>query len=105
VRLVWPAGAVLSRARAAATVSTAPPGAVTVNFGTADGSAPAASGDDDPRLGTFTIPGGTTSATIFVKVNRDYDPEALQTFTLAVSGSSGPTITRATGAGGIINDD
>ena len=48
---------------------------------------------------------GVTSATIFVKVNGDYNAESLEGFTLTLSGSSGPTITRAVGIGRVINDD
>jgi hypothetical protein len=40
-----------------------------------------------------------------VVVNGDYDVEALETFTLAIGGSSGPPITRATGTGRIAPDD
>lgn len=86
-------------------LSSAQPGPVSVNFGTADGTATAASGDYDARVGTLNLPTGVTSATVFVKVNGDYDPEALEAFTLTIAGSSGPTINRATGTGGVIDDD
>ena len=86
-------------------LSSAQPGPVSVNFGTGNGTATLASGDYDARLGTLTIPTGVTNATIFVKVNGDHDPEALESFTLTIAGSSGPAITRAIGTGRIINDD
>lgn len=86
-------------------LSSAQPGPVSVSFATADGTATAASGDYDTRTGTLNFATGVTSATIFVQVNGDYDPEALEAFTLTISGSSGPPIARATGTGGIINDD
>jgi hypothetical protein len=85
-------------------LSAPQPVAVTVNFGTGDGSATAA-GDYQPRLGTVTIPAGATSKNVSITVNGDYDLEAQETFTLTISGSSGPVITRATGTGRISPDD
>ena len=86
-------------------LSSAQAGQVSVSFATGDFNATAASGDYDARTGTLTLAPGVTGATIFVKVNGDDEPEALEAFVLTTSGSSGPTITRATGTGGIINDD
>jgi Calx-beta domain-containing protein len=86
-------------------LSSAQAGAVSVNFGTADGTATVAGGDYEPRLGTLTFAPGITSATIFVKLTGDYRPEANETFSLVLSGSSGPAVTRATGTGTIVNDD
>lgn len=94
-------------ARATFTVrlSAPQPGPVTVNFATADGSATTAGGDYQARLGTATFAAGQTSKNVFVTVNGDYAVEAQETFTLTISGSSGPTITRATGTGRISPDD
>jgi hypothetical protein len=84
-------------------LSASQPVAVSMNFGTSDGSA--TGGDYVARLGTITIPAGTTSKNISVQVSGDYDAEALETFTLTISGSSGPSIRRATGTGSIIDDE
>jgi hypothetical protein len=86
-------------------LSSAQPAPVSVNFATGDYNATAASGDFDARTGTVNFATGVTSATIFVKVNGDYNAESLEGFTLTLSGSSGPTISRAVGIGRIINDD
>ena len=56
-------------------------------------------GDYLARRGTITFPAGVTSKNVFVTVNRDYDAEAVETFMLAIRGSTGPMITRATGTG------
>ena len=86
-------------------LSSAQGSSVSVNFGTVDGSATLAGGDYEPRLGTLSFAPGVTGATVFVKLTGDYRPEALETFSLVLSGSTGPTITRASGAGAIIDDD
>jgi len=77
---------------------------VAVSFATANGTAAAAS-DYEARAGTLTIPAGVTSATIFVKVYGDTAAEANESFTLALSASTGPPISRSTGTGTLINDD
>jgi hypothetical protein len=85
-------------------LSSAQGSSVIVAFATADGSALAGS-DYEARVGTLTFAPGVTSATIFVKVYGDTAVEANESFTLALSGSTGPPISRTTGTGTIINDD
>jgi hypothetical protein len=76
--------------------------AVTFHYATADGTA--ASGTDYIGVsGTGTIPAGLTSAHISVAILPDLSPGTTLTFTFTISGSSGPTIERATGTGSIIN--
>lgn len=77
---------------------------VTVSFATANGSAVAGS-DYEARVGTLTFPAGVTSATTFVKVYGDTGVETYETFSLTISASTGPPITRATGTGTILADD
>ena len=85
-------------------LSSAQPAPVTVAFATGNGSAIAGS-DYETRSGTVSLPAGVTSATVFVKVFGDVVPEGAETFTVTLSGSSGPTITRATGTGTVPADD
>jgi ELWxxDGT repeat protein len=78
----------------------------TVNYATADGSATSASGDYVAKIGVLTFPGGTTQQTVSVSVNGDLLDEANETFTLTVSGSSGPDTSAVRSATGtILNDD
>jgi hypothetical protein len=79
--------------------------AVTVNFGTLDGSATAAGGDYQARLATVTIPAGAASKNVSITINGDYAVEAVETFTLTISSPSSVTITRANGTGRISPDD
>jgi hypothetical protein len=40
------------------------------------------------RRGTVTFAAGVTSKNVFVTVNRDYDAETVETFMLAIRGST-----------------
>jgi len=85
-------------------LSSAQPAPVTAAFATAPGSA-AAGSDYETRSGTVSIPAGLTSATVFVKVFGDVVAEGGESFSVTLSGSSGPAITRGTGTGTILAED
>ena len=88
------------------TVSLSSPSAstVTVAFTTADGTA-AAPADYATRSGTVTFAPGATSATVKVPVLPDGASEGNETFTIVLSGSSGPAIVDTTGVGIIVDND
>ncbi|HZT45708.1 MAG TPA: Calx-beta domain-containing protein, partial [Gaiellaceae bacterium] len=78
---------------------------VTVDFGTADGSA-AAPGDYQAQTGTLAFNPGQTTKTIAVLVNGDTSTEASETFTVALSNPVNATISSTgIGTGTITNDD
>jgi len=81
--------------------ATAP---VTVQYGTADGTARAGS-DYTAKSGTLTFAAGQTSKTISVNVSGDTLVETNETLTLNLSGASGATIADGSGTGTITNDD
>lgn len=87
------------------TLSQIQPGAVTVDYATADVTATA--GDDyTTTTGTATIPAGLTSATVPVALVNDAVFESDETFQLILSNASpGAVITDGTGVATITNDD
>jgi large repetitive protein len=86
------------------TLSAAAGRTVTVNYGTANGSASQPS-DYSARSGTLTFNAGVTTLTIVVPVNGDTTREGNETFTVNLSGASNATINVGTGTGTILNDD
>ncbi|MCC8429963.1 cellulose binding domain-containing protein [Reyranella aquatilis] len=85
-------------------LSQAATGPVTVQYGTADGTASAGS-DYAAKSGTLTFAAGQTSKTVSVNVSGDTAIEANETLTLNLSGASGATIADGSGIGTITNDD
>ena len=86
------------------TVTLALPSSSVVTFHYATANVSAVSGTDyTAESGTGTIPVGTTSAHIQVPILADASAGPTLTFTLTISGSSGPTIERAMGTGTIYN--
>jgi chitinase len=85
-------------------LSKAAAGPVTVQYGTANGTASAGS-DYTAKSGTLTFAAGETSKTVSVAVSGDTAVEANETLTLNLSGASGATIADGSGAGTITNDD
>ncbi|AZR28771.1 autotransporter domain-containing protein [Xanthomonas vasicola pv. arecae] len=77
---------------------------VTVNYGTADGTATASS-DYVARSGTLSFAPGVTTQNVAITVNGDTAVEPNETFSVGLSGVSNATIARATGTGTILNDD
>jgi len=78
---------------------------ITIDYATADGTA-TSPGDYLPTSGTLTVPAGSNSAEIAVPIVGDSDMEADETFTLTLSNSSAPAMTRVgTATGTIIDDD
>ena len=82
---------------------TAPPGGVTFNIATADGSATTANNDYVAK--SLLAQSVTTTYTFSVLVNGDVDAEPNETFTVNVSNIVGATNSTAQGTGTIINDD
>ena len=78
---------------------------VSVNYATANGSATKSSGDYTPKAGTLTFAPGTTSLSLKVVIRPDDAVEIDESFTVGLSGSSGPVITRSTGTATIVDDD
>jgi chitinase len=85
-------------------LSKAAAGPVTVQYGTANGTASAGS-DYTAKSGTLTFAAGETSKTVSVAVSGDAAVEANETLTLNLSGASGATIADGSGTGTITNDD
>jgi hypothetical protein len=80
-------------------------GVVTVNYGTADGTATAAGGDYAATRGTLTFPAGTTAQAVTVPVLGDALAEANETFRLVLSGAVGAVLARDAGVATIVDDD
>jgi hypothetical protein len=92
-------GAVFAVALSAATTQP-----VSITYATANGTA--TSGSDYAAVsGTFTIPAGSTNATITVLVNGDTTVEASETFFVNLSAPTGATLADAQAVGTILNDD
>ncbi|WP_312916536.1 Calx-beta domain-containing protein, partial [Stenotrophomonas sp.] len=79
-------------------------GGVSFDYATADGTATAGT-DYVAASGTMTIPAGSSSTTISVKVNGDADYESDETFFVNLSDVSGATTVDGQGVGTILNDD
>jgi hypothetical protein len=79
--------------------------AVTVTYGTADGTATTADNDYQAASGTVTFAPGETSKIITIQVNGDAKFEPDETFSVNLSGASNATIAAGTGTGTIQNDD
>jgi Ca2+-binding RTX toxin-like protein len=77
---------------------------VTVDFATADGTGVAGT-DYTANTGTLTFAPGETTKTITVVATGDATIEANDTFTVALSNASNATVSDASGAGIIIDDD
>ena len=87
-------------------LSKAAPAPVTYSVATFDGSAKAGSDYVASALANETIPAGMLSRTFAVTINGDVDPEANETFLVAVTRpSAGTTLFRNKGTGTITNDD
>jgi len=77
---------------------------VTVDFGTAPGTA--TSGNDyQPASGTLTFAPGELSKQVIVVVNGDTTNEPDETFFVNLSNPSNATVSKAQGTGTIVNDD
>jgi hypothetical protein len=79
-------------------------GNVTVNYGTANGTATSAS-DYTTTTGTLTFAPGTTTQQIMVPITGDTLVEQDETFTVTLTGAINATISGATATGTITNDD
>ena len=86
------------------TLSAAPPGPVTVQYQTADGTA-AAGQDYQPALGTLTFNAGETSKSVTVVVNADETDETDETFLLRLSAATNAALADAEAAVTIADDD
>src|SRR5262245_7717327 len=86
------------------TLSEPATGTVTVNYGTADGTAQA-SRDYEAAAGTLTFAPGETSKTITIAVQGDKQVEASETFFVNLSGAVNADIGDGQGLGTILNDD
>lgn len=77
---------------------------VTVDYATADGTA-VSPGDYAASSNTLTFAPGATSRSVSVTVNGDVLDEANETYSVNLSNPNNATITDATGAGIIVDDD
>ena len=77
---------------------------VTVNYTTTDGSAMTGS-DYESKMGSVTIPAGSLSAVIALKVSGDLDVEADEILTVELSSPQGAIITNGVASVTIKNDD
>lgn len=78
---------------------------VSVQFGSADGTATVAGHDYKAKAGTINFRPGQTSKTPGVLVWPDLAPEGDETFTVQLSNPTNATLGVATGIGTIIDDD
>ncbi|HEV2814905.1 MAG TPA: Calx-beta domain-containing protein [Solirubrobacteraceae bacterium] len=85
-------------------LSQPPPGAVTVDWATSNGTATAGS-DYNAANGTVTFAAGETTKTINVAVRGDTAVEGDETFVVTLTAPTNATIGDATGTGRILNDD
>jgi Calx-beta domain/FG-GAP-like repeat len=80
--------------------------AVTMSFGTADGTATTSDSDYVARTGTLTFAPGETTKTITIEVKGDNKKEASEYFYLDLFGNSSNSLfAKNRGAGTILNDD
>jgi hypothetical protein len=86
------------------TLSEPATGAVSVNYGTADGTA-RASHDYEAAAGTLTFAPGETSKTITIAIKGDNNVEANETFFLNLSAAVNADIGDGQGLGTILNND
>lgn len=86
------------------TLSQATTQTVTVNYGTANGTATAGQ-DFTATSGTLTFAPNETSKTVTVQVTADTLVEPDETFTVSLSSPTNATIAAGTGTGTILNDD
>jgi hypothetical protein len=88
------------------TLSTAYDQAVTMSFGTVNGTATSGSGDYIAKTGTLTFAPGETTKTITMEVKGDSKKEADETFYLDLFDNSDNSLfTKKRGIGTILNDD
>jgi hypothetical protein len=87
------------------TLSAAYDQAVTMSFGTVDGTATSISGDYIAKTGTLTFAPGETTKTITIEGKGDSKKEADETFYLDLFGNSNALFTKNRGLGTILNDD
>lgn len=79
---------------------------VTVTYATANGTATKGTGGDyTAKSGTVSFAPGATAATVKVAINADTAAEVDETFTVTLSNSSGPTITKSVGTATIADDE
>jgi uncharacterized repeat protein (TIGR01451 family) len=83
----------------------APPGGVTFDIATADGTAVAPGDYTAKSLTAQTIPAGSSTYSFTVLVNGDTTPETNETFLVNVTNVTGATVTDGQGQGTIVNDD
>ncbi|SHN40377.1 immunoglobulin-like domain-containing protein, partial [Rhizobacter sp. OV335] len=86
------------------TLSAASGQAVSVNYGTSNGTATAGS-DYTAATGTLNFAAGSTVQTITVPIANDTTAEATETFNVTLSGATNATIAVATGVGSIVDND
>src|SRR5262249_10893914 len=87
------------------TLSSPSASTITVDYGTADGTATAADGDYQSASGTVPFAPGVTGHTFTILANGDTKNEADETFLVNLSGASGGTIGDGQGQGTLVNDD
>jgi len=85
------------------TLSQAATSAVTVHYGTADGTAKAGT-DYNALSGTLTFAPGQTTQTITVPILADSAAAPSETFTLALTSPTGATLARGAATGTILHD-
>ncbi|HEV2856590.1 MAG TPA: ExeM/NucH family extracellular endonuclease [Thermoanaerobaculia bacterium] len=85
--------------------SPAPPGGVTFDIATADGTATAPSDYTAKSLTGQTIPAGSSTYTFDVLVNGDITPEGDETFLVNVTNVTNAIAADTQGQGTILNDD
>jgi hypothetical protein len=88
------------------TLSAAYDQAVTMSFGTVNGTATMGDSDYVTKSGTLTFAPGETTKTITIEVKGDSKREANETFYIDLFGNSGNSLfTKNRGLGTILNDD
>ena len=88
------------------TLSAAYDQAVTMSFGTVNGTANTSDGDYAARTGTLIFNPGEATKTITIEVKGDSKKEANETFYLDLFGNSSNSLfTKNRGLGTILNDD
>lgn len=88
-----------------ASLSTPQSQQVTVNYGTADGTASAAAGDYLVANGIITFAPGQTQKTVTITVSGDAGNETDETFSLILSNPTNIAIGTPAAVGTILNDD